>query len=240
MGNPAYYNDSFTFSADELTKKSTTKPPPPSTSIANKRTAALRAAALRLGKSGPEETTAKPDSPTHASSIEKTTTKPTPPPPASKSARTYKMAYRPHKDAYKPDPFPSFTSTAARTLKNRPTMPASRLPVPSYKPAPAYKPAPFYKSLPSYKSNKQPPSNNAHVKYNFGWKVVDDYAELSYGQVEDRDGYLTNGQYHVLLPDCRTQIVKYTTTDGDSGNVAEVTYDGNPCVYDYKLHPTYN
>ena len=51
----------------------------------------------------------------------------------------------------------------------------------------------------------------------------DDYAGLHYGQEKSSDGYATSGQYHVLLPDGRTQTVKYTV-DGQNGYVAEVSY----------------
>ena len=61
---------------------------------------------------------------------------------------------------------------------------------------------------------------------------MDDYAKLNYGAAEGREGYLTNGEYHVLLPDCRIQVVRYTTADGHSGNVAEVSYEGTSCIQD--------
>ena len=32
----------------------------------------------------------------------------------------------------------------------------------------------------------------------------------------------------------RTQVVKYNTADGYSGNVVEVTYEGTPCYDTYK------
>ena len=37
------------------------------------------------------------------------------------------------------------------------------------------------------------------------------------------------GKYHVTLPYSRTQIVKYNTVDGYSGNTLEVVYEGTPC-----------
>ena len=40
--------------------------------------------------------------------------------------------------------------------------------------------------------------------------VKDDYSKNDYGQKEARDGDITKGQYHVLLPDGRTQKVSYT------------------------------
>merc|ERR1712001_3931 len=93
---------------------------------------------------------------------------------------------------------------------------------------PVYHPAPAYKE-PAY----------AAPKYTFDYAVADDYAKLNYGHTEGRDGYATSGSYRVLLPDCRTQVVTYSTADGYSGNVVEVTYEGTPCVYDHKpaYHP---
>ena len=62
--------------------------------------------------------------------------------------------------------------------------------------------------------------------YNYEYAVQDDYSGVNFGQNEHRDGYSTSGQYRVLLPDGRTQIVTYNTADAYSGNVAEVVYEG--------------
>ena len=66
-----------------------------------------------------------------------------------------------------------------------------------------------------------------HYKYNYA--VVDEYSGVDFGANEGRDGYATQGEYRVLLPDCRTQVVKYNTVDAYSGNIADVTYEGSPC-----------
>ena len=58
--------------------------------------------------------------------------------------------------------------------------------------------------------------NSLPANYNFAWEVKDDYSQNDYGQTEKRDGDLTKGQYHILLPDGRTQKVTYTV-DGYSG-----------------------
>ena len=47
------------------------------------------------------------------------------------------------------------------------------------------------------------------------------YSGSSYDSQETRDGYATQGEYRVALPDGRTQIVTYTVND-DSGFVADV------------------
>ena len=43
---------------------------------------------------------------------------------------------------------------------------------------------------------------------------------------EHRDGYATNGEYRVALPDGRTQIVTYNVADAYGGYVADVKYEG--------------
>merc|ERR1712203_159184 len=102
-------------------------------------------------------------------------------------------------------------------------------PAPAYKPAPAYH-APAYHA-PAY---KEPAYADVPAKYQYEYAVADEYAGVNFGANEARDGYSTYGEYRVALPDCRTQIVKYNTADGYSGNVVEVTYEGTPCYDTYK------
>jgi Insect cuticle protein. len=83
-----------------------------------------------------------------------------------------------------------------------------------YRPAP-YKPA-------SYKE----PSYDEPAKYEYQYAVADQYAGVDFNQNEARDGYATNGEYRVVLPDGRTQIVTYTVQDAYSGYVADVKYEG--------------
>ena len=47
------------------------------------------------------------------------------------------------------------------------------------------------------------------MPYNFAYAVKDNYGN-DYNRQENSDGQTVNGQYKVLLPDGRTQIVKYT------------------------------
>ena len=133
-----------------------------------------------------------------------------------------------------PKPTPKYTPTTTK----QPSIPRYKT-IPPYKPALIYKPNPKYKPVPIY---HQPaykrPVYDTQAKYHFEWEVVDDYSKLNFGQREDRDGHATTGEYRVLLPDCRTQIVKYNTADGYSGNVVEVLYEGTPCVESYK--PNYS
>nr|XP_027232936.1 pro-resilin-like [Penaeus vannamei] len=62
-------------------------------------------------------------------------------------------------------------------------------------------------------------------KYDFNYAVKDDYSNNNYGHQEDRNGYGAQGSYYVLLPDGRLQKVTYSV-NGDSGFVAEVSYEG--------------
>ena len=61
------------------------------------------------------------------------------------------------------------------------------------------------------------------AKYEFDWQVDEDYNK--FGQQEQRDDDNTQGSYYVDLPDGRRQTVTYYV-DGDSGFVAEVSYEG--------------
>ncbi|XP_068205895.1 pro-resilin-like [Palaemon carinicauda] len=63
----------------------------------------------------------------------------------------------------------------------------------------------------------------APAVYEYKYGVQDDLTGNDFGHEEARDGYLTNGQYFVLLPDGRIQTVQYTV-NGDEGYVANVAY----------------
>ena len=54
------------------------------------------------------------------------------------------------------------------------------------------------------------------MPYKYGWGVEESGAGLNYGQNEESDGSVVTGQYRVLLPDGRTQIVRYP---GDSQTI---------------------
>ncbi|XP_040581683.1 uncharacterized protein [Lepeophtheirus salmonis] len=70
--------------------------------------------------------------------------------------------------------------------------------------------------------------------YQYGYAVADDYAGTNFAANENRDGYSTNGEYRVALPDGRTQIVSYNVADAYSGYVADVRYEGEPHYDSYK------
>merc|ERR1712223_2169129 len=102
-------------------------------------------------------------------------------------------------------------------------------------PAPYHAPAPVYGKGPVYEDGP--------AVYNYEYAVQDDYSGVNFGQNEHRDGYSTSGQYRVLLPDRRTQIVTYNTADAYSGNVAEVVYEGTasyaPAPVHKPVHPVH-
>ncbi|KAK4315446.1 hypothetical protein Pmani_013362 [Petrolisthes manimaculis] len=60
------------------------------------------------------------------------------------------------------------------------------------------------------------------MPYDFTWGVDDGNSGNSFSHVENSDGQTTQGEYRVLLPDGRTQVV--TFYDNGGGFNAEVTY----------------
>merc|ERR1712212_538517 len=124
-------------------------------------------------------------------------------------------------------------------------------PAPVYHPAPVvHKPAPVYHPAPAvyhpapvvHKPVYKEPSYDEPAVYQYGYAVADDYSGASFSQNENRNGYATNGEYRVALPDGRTQIVTYNTADAYSGNVADVKYEGEAHYQPYhpapvKVHP---
>lgn len=69
-----------------------------------------------------------------------------------------------------------------------------------------------------------PPLLQEIPRYDFDYGIKDYYGN-DFGHQETRDGYNTKGSYYVQLPDGRLQQVRYYV-NGDSGFVAEVTYQG--------------
>ncbi|XP_075213675.1 uncharacterized protein LOC142319887 [Lycorma delicatula] len=61
--------------------------------------------------------------------------------------------------------------------------------------------------------------------YEFGYIVKDPHTGSDFKQQETSDGNTVKGQYKVLLPDGRTQIVTYTA-DWQTGFHADVKYEG--------------
>ncbi|XP_063872229.1 pro-resilin-like [Scylla paramamosain] len=61
------------------------------------------------------------------------------------------------------------------------------------------------------------------MPYDFQWGVQDEESGNTFSHVENSDGQTTQGEYRVLLPDGRTQVVKFF--DNGDGYNAEVTYE---------------
>jgi hypothetical protein len=111
--------------------------------------------------------------------------------------------------------------------------PYAPAPAPLYAPAPAYGHAPAYGAAPVYPDT--PPV------YEFGYGVQSDayHGGANFGHNEARNGYSTNGEYRVDLPDGRTQVVTYHVADAHSGYVADVKYIGKPVAYAPPPPPAY-
>merc|ERR1712083_161483 len=64
--------------------------------------------------------------------------------------------------------------------------------------------------------------------YTYTYAVADDYSKANFQQSESNDGTgVVSGSYSVNLPDGRIQTVTYNAND-ITGNIAEVTYSGEP------------
>merc|ERR1712142_1204048 len=94
-----------------------------------------------------------------------------------------------------------------------------------------YHPAPAY---------KEPAYPDTAPVYGYEYAVADDYSGANFGQNENRDGYATQGQNRVALPDGRTQIVTYNVADAYAGYVADVKYEGVAQFPKYEPKPAYH
>ncbi|XP_068248820.1 cuticle protein 7-like [Palaemon carinicauda] len=123
-----------------------------------------------------------------------------------------------------------------------PPTPAYAPPQPSYSaPQPSYSaPQPSYEKPKVRWHNKFLRILQEGMPFDFKYAVKDAYKGLDFDY--NSDGKVVNGQYRVLLPDGRTQIVTYTT-DHHNGYQAEVTYEGEaqyPEPQPYKPAPSYS
>lgn len=78
------------------------------------------------------------------------------------------------------------------------------------------------------------------MPYNFNWAVQAPEFGNDYSHTQQSDGTTTTGEYRTLLPDGRTQIVRFTANA--DGYVADVTYEGE-ARYDQassNRRPTYS
>merc|ERR1711971_242728 len=72
--------------------------------------------------------------------------------------------------------------------------------------------------------------------YSFAHEVIDPAGGNAYGHRETSDGVTVEGEYRVVLPDSRTQIVTYSSSAA-TGYVAEVRYEGTPVFPDIEAAP---
>ncbi|XP_018018808.1 pro-resilin [Hyalella azteca] len=68
-------------------------------------------------------------------------------------------------------------------------------------------------------------SNDSPASYSYSYTNKDAASGNQFGHGEERNRDSTQGQYRVLLPDGRTQIVRYNV-NGNAGYIADVTYEG--------------
>lgn len=63
------------------------------------------------------------------------------------------------------------------------------------------------------------------AKYDFKYEVNDEESGVMFGHSESRDGDTANGEYNVVLPDGRKQIVEYEA--GIDGYKPMIRYEGS-------------
>lgn len=152
--------------------------------------------------------------------------------------------YRPPQPAYKPPSYPSPSPTYAPVVPISSTYspPSYSTPKPFSPPRPSYG-VPGYEQSGSAISAAGIPGGNSgagtgggefdhlaqpHVPgmpFDFNYAVKDDYYGTDFGHQASSNGDQVRGEYRVLLPDGRLQIVKYVA-DWKDGYTAEVTYQG--------------
>ncbi|XP_068248157.1 cuticle protein 7-like [Palaemon carinicauda] len=159
-----------------------------------------------------------------------------PPPGYGYPAPHHPLPYGPPEPSYHAPPRPSYHGPE----------PTYHAPEPSYHaPEPSYHaPEPSYHApKPSYHAPKPSyePKHDKGMPFDFAYAVVDHYNGLDYGHNSNSDGNVVTGEYRVLLPDGRTQIVSYTA-DHYNGYQATVRYEGEaqyPEPQHYKPAPKY-
>lgn len=83
----------------------------------------------------------------------------------------------------------------------------------------------------AYDSPPAPTYKSEGAPFSFWWAVDEPYHGNVYSHHSESDGMVTKGEYKTLLPDGRTQIVKYTSDDY-TGFVTEITYEGEAKPYE--------
>jgi len=131
-----------------------------------------------------------------------------------------RLSYRPEERLYRSD-------------VHAPTESPYHQPEPSY-----YHTEPTYAPQPSYSNHGSSYHHEEKKKlqpFNFNVDVNDYYTGNKFNHGQSNDGKVTTGEYRVLLPDGRTQVVKYTA-DHYNGYQAEVTYEGEAKPYEAPKH----
>ena len=78
--------------------------------------------------------------------------------------------------------------------------------------------------VPEVKVPEAPKSMDMPMPFNYAYGVEDQDSGVQMGSKADSDGIVTTGEYSVLLPDGRMQVVRYRV-DPDNGYQAEVFYE---------------
>ncbi|XP_053633308.1 adhesive plaque matrix protein-like [Cherax quadricarinatus] len=175
-------------------------------------------------------------------------------------AYTPKLTYTPtpyvSKPTYTPTPYVPKPPYIPTTYAPKPTYTPAYTPKPTYTSKPTYtapytsspksyvyKPEPFYQTVYKVESayKPSPTHDDGPTEYDFGYGVADTYHGTNFGHTEKREGYRTEGQYFVDLPDGRRMVVKYYSDE--TGYHPTITYEGTP-IYPqhrpvYKPKPAY-
>merc|ERR1719244_1572960 len=111
---------------------------------------------------------------------------------------------------------------APTNLYEQPSRPAPRPPRPAPPPSNNYGP-PRPSANNPVPDRVPAPGGMEGMPYDFDWGVQDEESGNQFSHVETSDGQTTQGEYRVLMPDGRTQVVKFF--DNGNGFNAEVTYE---------------
>ncbi|KAF2367132.1 Insect cuticle protein, partial [Trinorchestia longiramus] len=77
------------------------------------------------------------------------------------------------------------------------------------------------------------------MPFEYSYAVQDQYSGNDFAHDTNSDGDVTTGEYRVLLPDGRTQVVTYKA-DNYNGYQAEVTYEGEARPYEPQPQASYS
>lgn len=151
----------------------------------------------------------------------------------AESRQDYQRAPEPQRGYAAPAPQQSYAPVESQPAQQQrvylpPTAPPQTqppAPVNSYAPPPVTSPPQTQTGLLSQGSNPAHEKEAEPEPYEFNYAVKDEESGNDYSRNEKSDGHTVTGEYRVLLPDGRTQIVTYIATH-DGGYSADVTYEG--------------